>query len=244
MPTNGMPTHRHCYPIVVRGSNCFQCSYCPRRFKTKPGWCSHSRHCVGYRAFFQRRLPSIYFPAPSLPSAVGTGFQIVPSALSAATSVRAQNCTRQPSLTRRTQLPKQEDICNANASCNDGILIRSWDGGYAQLVAYKAKIGNCDVPYHSSKRPALGKWVGDQRKAQLNKTLSTERTSLLEEIGLSWTKKTSLLVNGDKELRLRLSRVGHRSNVNKETPAFVLSRIPRGRRYSSQGNCYTLKQKA
>jgi superfamily II DNA or RNA helicase len=57
-----------------------------------------------------------------------------------------------------------------------------WMSGFDNLVAYKLKYGNLDVPKNSE----LGVWVGVQRRARKRGDISKDRIQLLDEIGFVW----------------------------------------------------------
>ena len=58
-----------------------------------------------------------------------------------------------------------------------------WDERYGQLIAYKERFGNCDVPHRWKENPALGKWCGVQRTLHRKGNLLPERSKRLEMIG-------------------------------------------------------------
>ena len=61
-----------------------------------------------------------------------------------------------------------------------------WLEMYQILVAYKKKHKNTTVPQKYVADLKLGDWVSRQRRFYSNKTLSTERTNLLESLGFVW----------------------------------------------------------
>jgi len=69
----------------------------------------------------------------------------------------------------------------------------SWDEKFNELVAYKAKIGNCHVPTKYQKNTALGRWVSTQRaeykkyqEGQAKTSMNTDKIRRLESIGFAW----------------------------------------------------------
>jgi hypothetical protein len=60
----------------------------------------------------------------------------------------------------------------------------SWEERFAELTAFKATHGHCNVPIGWSENPQLGTWVNEQRKRKKKGTLSGNRTQRLNEIGL------------------------------------------------------------
>ena len=60
----------------------------------------------------------------------------------------------------------------------------AWDHRYAQLVAYRQRFGDCDVPAKWAEDKALGSWVSTQR---LNKTMLTDaHIKKLDKLGFDW----------------------------------------------------------
>jgi len=67
-----------------------------------------------------------------------------------------------------------------------------WEQKYLDLLCYKEKYGNCDVPTKYRADTALGRWVSDQRKAyhemKANKQsfMTHERVKKLQAAGFQW----------------------------------------------------------
>ncbi|OEU05699.1 hypothetical protein FRACYDRAFT_204728 [Fragilariopsis cylindrus CCMP1102] len=61
-----------------------------------------------------------------------------------------------------------------------------WEEMYQRLVAYKKQHRSTNVPNRYAEDLKLGWWVSKQRAFYDNKTLSIERTNLLESIGFAW----------------------------------------------------------
>ncbi|EJK66791.1 hypothetical protein THAOC_12252 [Thalassiosira oceanica] len=59
-----------------------------------------------------------------------------------------------------------------------------WENRFNELVQYKAKHGDCNVPWSQSK---LGRWVDCQRNTYKNDKLSQDRIDRLNDIGFDWT---------------------------------------------------------
>lgn len=62
----------------------------------------------------------------------------------------------------------------------------SWDDRYQDLIEYKAKHGDCNVPCAYEEKLKLGRFVNNMRKEKANGDLSQERIDLLERIGFQW----------------------------------------------------------
>ena len=61
-----------------------------------------------------------------------------------------------------------------------------WETRFEELVQYKAKHGDCDVP---KKHGKLGIWVATQRAAYMANSTSQDRVDRLDSIGFKWKKK-------------------------------------------------------
>jgi hypothetical protein len=63
---------------------------------------------------------------------------------------------------------------------------RAWERGLAQLVDFKNRFGNCDVPAQCTTHPNLGSWVANQRHRKKTGKLSVDRIKRLDEAGFKW----------------------------------------------------------
>lgn len=83
---------------------------------------------------------------------------------------------------------------------------RSWDERYKQLLEYKARFGNTNVPKKWPENRQLGIWVMNQRTQYQRwlmgkpTTLTTERRELLESIGFDAGKYRNLVASKQKEV--------------------------------------------
>jgi len=82
----------------------------------------------------------------------------------------------------------------------------SWDERYGELVAYKARFGNCDVPQPHN--PTLANWVIIQRARKKQCKLELDRIHRLDSLGFdwdprvgAWEEKFAELVQFKEELR-------------------------------------------
>jgi hypothetical protein len=66
-------------------------------------------------------------------------------------------------------------------------LICTWDERLQALVAYKAKHGNCNVPFRCEEGQNLGRWVSKVRGSRIK--ISTERRGGLDKLGFNWETK-------------------------------------------------------
>ncbi len=65
-------------------------------------------------------------------------------------------------------------------------LAAAWDEKIAELQAFMAQHGHCNVPRSHAENPELGRWVGTQRRARKENRLSSERISRLDALGFEW----------------------------------------------------------
>ena len=65
---------------------------------------------------------------------------------------------------------------------------RNREDMFAELVAYRAKHGDCNVPLRWSENPRLGLWVHRQRQSRRRSTLPQDHISQLDKIGFVWTR--------------------------------------------------------
>ena len=72
------------------------------------------------------------------------------------------------------------------SACIDA-LGETWFERYGELVAYKEKLGHCDVPKRSVGRDKkLANWIVQQRVSRNDGTLSREKIDLLDRVGFKW----------------------------------------------------------
>ena len=63
---------------------------------------------------------------------------------------------------------------------------KAWEARFDELLCYRAKFGNANVPQNWSENPTLGSWVCAQRSRFKERNLSDERIRRLNEIGFIW----------------------------------------------------------
>jgi len=68
----------------------------------------------------------------------------------------------------------------------DGAWERAWEQRFQELVAYKNRFGDCNVPKRCGENGTLGMWCGTQRAEYKKGRLSLERINRLEKIGFRW----------------------------------------------------------
>ena len=64
-----------------------------------------------------------------------------------------------------------------------------WEDRFAELVAYRAKYGDCKVPGNWPENRRLASWVIVQRQARRQKLLTQDRLERLDKIGFVWKAK-------------------------------------------------------
>ncbi len=64
-----------------------------------------------------------------------------------------------------------------------------WEQMFAELVDYKSRYGDCNVPDKWSENRKLSGWVNTHRQFRKRGTLSKERARRLEAIGFDWNPK-------------------------------------------------------
>lgn len=65
-------------------------------------------------------------------------------------------------------------------------LVDNWHERLGELIAYKTKHGDCNIPAKWPPNPALASWVGTQRGAYNKGKLASDKVVRLTEIGLDW----------------------------------------------------------
>lgn len=94
-----------------------------------------------------------------------------------------------------------------------------WEQRFADLKAFKAVHGHCDVPKEWRANQKLGTWLSVQRRCYAANQLSHSRRARLEGLGVVWKKNE---VSWDRrlgELKVFRDREGH-CNVPREDPRY------------------------
>jgi hypothetical protein len=73
----------------------------------------------------------------------------------------------------------------------------SWDERLAEIAAYQAKEGNCEVPFNYPENPKLGRFVNKVRGQRNRGTLSVERIAKLDALGFAWASKRRTMIDGE-----------------------------------------------
>jgi superfamily II DNA or RNA helicase len=74
---------------------------------------------------------------------------------------------------------------------------RSWEDRIADVSAFKAKNGHCEIPVSFSKKRQLGSFVNQMRTARKNGTLPAERIAELDALGFVWVSSRKNVVDRD-----------------------------------------------
>jgi hypothetical protein len=62
----------------------------------------------------------------------------------------------------------------------------NWNSMFEQLLSYKERNGDCNVPARYEKDKSLGLWVFNQRQFRRKSSLSEDRIAKLDSIGFTW----------------------------------------------------------
>jgi superfamily II DNA or RNA helicase len=76
------------------------------------------------------------------------------------------------------------------AACLDAIG-EQWFERYGQLLAYKQKHGDCDMPARWKENQKLATWVVDQRVRKRENNLEPKKVELLNRMGFNWNPHAS-----------------------------------------------------
>ena len=72
----------------------------------------------------------------------------------------------------------------------------SWEDSLAEVVNYKAKEGNCEIPLNYPENPKLGRFVNAMRTQRNNGSLSADRIAKLDALGFVWVSSRKVLDEG------------------------------------------------
>ncbi|MBI5393709.1 MAG: Helicase associated domain protein [Verrucomicrobia bacterium] len=74
---------------------------------------------------------------------------------------------------------------STRSSGEDG-MSTAWKVRYDELLRYRERHGDCDVPTKRSENEQLGNWVSRQRQSKKQGRLHPDQVKMLEEIGFTW----------------------------------------------------------
>ena len=89
----------------------------------------------------------------------------------------------------------------------------TWDERLEELKQYKARHGDCNVPWNHG---SLGKWVKRQRNVRKNGKLSDDRIQKLDELGFDWSPRMTWEERLLEALKEYMSGHGHCSVLTQE----------------------------
>jgi superfamily II DNA or RNA helicase len=69
----------------------------------------------------------------------------------------------------------------------------AWESMFAELIVYRKRRGNCEVPAEWGQNLKLGRWVSTQRKQKKEGKLSHQRIKRLNSLDFTWDKRDPFL---------------------------------------------------
>ncbi|NJM55433.1 MAG: hypothetical protein HC841_05540 [Verrucomicrobiae bacterium] len=73
----------------------------------------------------------------------------------------------------------------------------SWEDRLAEVAAFKAKHGHCEIPLNTPENPKLGRFVNSMRTKRNSGRLSADRIAKLDALGFAWESSRTAEVGGD-----------------------------------------------
>ena len=112
------------------------------------------------------------------------------NALTATDATAWRRCSRHPIQCNESQrIGSNAPSSGDNVCINDKFHRALWTLRYGELIEYKEKHGDCNVPRHNKSFTQLGNWVYSQRtqyrylQQGRHSTMTTERIHKLDELG-------------------------------------------------------------
>ena len=75
--------------------------------------------------------------------------------------------------------------------------VGTWEDRLAEVAAFKAKHGHCEMPMNIPENPKLGRFVNSMRTQRNSRKLSADRIAKLDALGFVWASSRKVLVDGD-----------------------------------------------
>ena len=75
--------------------------------------------------------------------------------------------------------------------------VGTWDDRLAEVAAFKANYGHCEIPFRYPKNPKLGRFVNNMRSQRNSGRLSADRIKKLDAIGFLWGSNRLAEVAGE-----------------------------------------------
>jgi hypothetical protein len=73
----------------------------------------------------------------------------------------------------------------------------SWDDRLAEVAAFKAKNGHCEIPPNYPENPKLGRFINAMRTQRNSGGLSPDRIGKLDALGFAWGSPRRIVINED-----------------------------------------------
>merc|ERR1712238_421777 len=126
------------------------------------------------------------------------------------------------------------------------VLSQQWENNFILLVKYKDREGDCNVPNdHKEDGENLGNWLNNQRQANNNGKIDTQKQKQLESLGVVWDILSQQWENNFNLLVKYKDREGH-CNVprrHKEDGKNLGAWLSKQRTANRNGKIDTQKQK-
>ncbi len=90
----------------------------------------------------------------------------------------------------------------------------SWEQRFLEMLRYKRKYGNCEIPHIFPENPSLGHWVSNQKQRYRIGKLSKDRIKRLNEIGFTWRVHSTYDFDGYVEQLLEYEQIYGHMNVS------------------------------
>jgi hypothetical protein len=75
--------------------------------------------------------------------------------------------------------------------------VGTWEDRLAEVAAFKAKNGHCEIPLKYPENPKLGRFVNSMRTQRNSGKLSADRIAKLDALGFLWVSSRKALIDGD-----------------------------------------------
>jgi hypothetical protein len=93
-----------------------------------------------------------------------------------------------------------------------------WEQRFADLAAFKAAHGHCNVPSSYPEDPSLAVWVFNCRRQRKQGSLDADRVRRLDAIGFAWAVRTRRFVARDWDAMLAQLNAFHREHGHANVP--------------------------
>src|SRR5208282_1599813 len=93
-----------------------------------------------------------------------------------------------------------------------------WEQRFADLLAFKAVHGHCNVPSTYREDPSLAVWVFNCRRQRKQGMLDKDRIQRLDAIGFTWAVRTRRFVARDWDSMVAHLEAFHRDHGHSNVP--------------------------